>query len=145
MAKQTLTIMQGGASILSLHTGFGNWAEAEMALMELTGFDDINNINIETVPKLFGTGSYIVSKTIMERPISIRGALFTEDARSIRDAIEAAANSLEPVTLSLKRGNTNNRMEAYIVSLTWTMYSENEAEFSMELTAVNPTKVVGPA
>lgn len=140
MSDLSVSLLKNDVEIVTLHSGFKTWAETECVIVNFEGWDDIDNITIDTVPKLFGTGSYVVSKRIEEQEYTLEGAIFTSLARDIRKDLEDAAYALEPVTVIVNRADSNTIAEAYITSLKWNASSDTEAEFTIIMKATNPIK-----
>lgn len=145
MSDLSVSILKDDVEIITLHSGFNTWAESECVIVNFEGWDDVDNISINTVPKLFGPGSYVTSKRIEEQEYKLDGALFTSLARDIRKDLEESAYSMEPVTIIVKRADSNTMAEAYITSLKWTASSDTEAEFTIVMKATDPIKRIGEA
>lgn len=140
MSKKIVTITKGGTELVKLYSGYGSWEEANSTIVNLTGWDDIENIEIETVAKLFGSGSYIVSKRIIENNVTLEAAIYMENARSVRQSIEDVAYSLEPVTLGVQNADSLLIVEAYITKLNWIEHNDEEAEFTINFIVIDPEK-----
>jgi hypothetical protein len=119
----------------------------ENILTELKGWDD-GSVQIVTVPKLFGKGSYVVEKQVPEREVVI--TFFVIDAplvREIRQAIEAKMLTMNPLVLTRTyRGETETRTEtlaAYLTALNeYTTFSDGAAKFVITALAWDPEKEV---
>lgn len=140
MSKKIVTITKGGTELVKLYSGYGSWEEANSTIVNLTGWDDIENIEIETVAKLFGSGSYIVSKRIIENNVTLEAAIYMDNARSVRQSIEDVAYSLEPVTLGVQNADSLLIVEAYITKLNWIEHNDEEAEFTINFIVIDPEK-----
>lgn len=140
MSKKIVTITKGDTELVKLYSGYGSWEEANSTIVNLTGWDDIENIEIETVAKLFGSGSYIVSKRIIENNVTLEAAIYMDNARSVRQSIEDVAYSLEPVTLGVQNADSLLIVEAYITKLNWIEHNDEEAEFTINFIMIDPEK-----
>jgi hypothetical protein len=101
----------------------------------MEGFESWDNIEIETVPKLFGNGSYVVSKRITEKPISVEASVSVSNVRSVYSSLRTAAASLNPVTVAVS-GSAIQTVEAYITGIDWNQVSDDEANFVLSLKSV---------
>lgn len=140
MAKRTIQIKQGSYTIVTLYSGASSFEEANATITEASGFEQWDNIEIETVPKLFGNGSYVVSKRIAETNGTISGDLFVDNVRSVYTALRTAAGSLDTVTIS-QTGLATTSVDAYITGVQWQQRSDEEASFTIEFKAVAGTLI----
>lgn len=58
-------------SATDIYKTFPEGLSTQNVLVSESGWDDVNNVEIETVPKLNGGGSYIVSERIGEKEFSV--------------------------------------------------------------------------
>ena len=135
MAKRTITIKQGTTTIVTLYSGPSTWVEANATVTDVEGMERWDNVEIETVPKLFGNGSYVVSKRIGEIVGSISGDLFLPNVRAVYTRLSSAAASLEPVVIT-QTGLATTQVDAYITGVQWQQRTDEEASFTVEFKAV---------
>lgn len=142
MSKHTITLTSGTDIFLTLFSAADTWDEADHQLIELKGWDDIDNVDIQTVNKLFGTGSYVVSKKLTEQKFSITGRVNQPGVRSIREEISLVTEMLSTITVTrtISTLTGNESVEAYITGLEWNQETDDEAEFVISLKSTSATK-----
>lgn len=138
MAKRTIEIKQGETTLVTLYSGPSTWAEREFAVTNVAGFENWDNIEIETVPKLFGNGSYVVGKRITEKALTVDASVTTANVRSVYQGLANAAESLEPVSVLLS-GAAIGTTTAFITGINWVQIADNEATFTLTLKSVTGT------
>jgi hypothetical protein len=144
MSKHIITLKNGGDVFLTLYSGASTWDEADHQLIDFKGWDDIDNIDIQTVDKLFGTGSYVVSKKLTEQKFSIKGRVNQPGVRSIREDISLVAEELTPITVTRQIVNLNGSesMDAFITGLEWNQETDEEAEFVISFKSTSAIKTI---
>lgn len=138
MAKRTVEIKQGSTTLVTLYSGPSTWEEADYTVTDISGVEDWDNIEIETVPKLFGNGSYVVGKRITEKAVTVEASVMASNVRSIYVLLSNAASSLNPVSVVLS-GSPIRTVEAFITGLDWNETSEEEAVFTLTLKSITGT------
>lgn len=144
MSKHIVTLNDGTTTFLTLYSGADTWDEADRQLVELKGWDDFTNIDIQTVAKLFGNGSYVVSKKLTEREFSIKGRINQPNVRSVNDDITNVAELLATITVTREIVGLpgNGSLEAFITGLEWNQETDDEAEFTISLKTTSAMKTI---
>lgn len=144
MSKQIITLTAGVTVFLTLYSSASTWDEADHQLIDFKGWDDFSNIEINTVPKLFGSGSYVVSKKLKEREFSIKGQVNQPGVRSIREDISIIAEGLSPITVTrvITGLPGSEAVEAFITGLEWNQETDDEAEFTISLKSTSAIKTI---
>lgn len=140
MAKRIVEIKKGETSLIRLFSGPSSWEESDFAVTDLEGIENWENVEIETTPKLFGSGSYVVSKRITEKQIKLSGHVFSEAVNAIYEGLKTAAEALDPVSLQVTTpAHAMESIAVYITGVDWRGLSEESAEFSISLLAPEGT------
>lgn len=144
MAKQIVEILSPAKTIATLYSGPATWAEAESTITTLDNFDDFSNIVVETVPKLFGAGSYIKHKRIAESDIVLVGRVYLTTVRNILSDLKSSAQKFENITIkrTITSAGSVEQITGLITSVTWNEIDELEAEFTVNIKAISPLKTL---
>src|SRR6478609_7847651 len=100
MSKQVVTLTDDTTVFLTLYSSATTWGEADYQLIDLKGWDDFSNINLTTVPKLFGNGSYVVSYYLTEREFSVKARVNQTDVKTIRQIFHDIIAKLGTITVT---------------------------------------------
>lgn len=142
MAYETRTFTLG-----SLFTAYetNHPKNCEVFLTELEGWDE-SRVEIETVPALFGTGSYITEVHIPEREITamITIASPSLSLRGVKQNVEALMHNLQKVNVSRTFGGTRTETLAVLVTAITEFkgYSDTEGSFKITMLATEPLKTI---
>lgn len=146
MAKQTITIKKLDDILLTLYAGADTWDESAYVATKFDEWDDVGNVVIDTVPKLFGSGSYVVSKRIEEKDLTLEGSIEDKLHRSVRNLLASTIEAMEEITIEVSRTiNDNGVVEArtaFITGLTWTVIDEEHADFTLTFKNLSGKKTV---
>lgn len=103
--NQVLQMLDGTTVILEAKTKTSNMVDK--VLMEVTGWDDFS-MQIQTAPKLVGSGSYIISRDIGEREVTITFNMIG-DWKALRRQLTALAIASKEITLVLSVTDSTNK------------------------------------
>lgn len=117
----------------------------EVFLTELKGWDE-DRIEIETVPALFGTGSYVTERHIPEREITavITIASETLSLRAVKQSIATAMYSMNEIAIVRTFGASRTEtINALVTAITeYKGYSDTQGEIKITMLAKSPLKTV---
>lgn len=139
ITNQTLQILDGTTLVLEAKTMTSSMADK--VLMDVAGWDDFN-MQIQTVPKLVGNGSYIISRDIGEREVGITFN-FIGDWKALRRQLTALAIASKEMTLVLAVTDSANvtikeTLKGEIFKIAPVRATREWADLQIHLTCPNP-------
>lgn len=140
MISEHLTILDGETEIVRL---WGNGAKSsgneDHIFTELNGWRD-QKIEISTVPKLFGQGSYLTEVARPSRELSLTVWVKQESRLGLHTAFLTALRQFRTLTWRLvSTDSSNEEINVVLTSVGEPMrYSDGTTTFTIEGTALNP-------
>lgn len=143
MANQKVSINDGSETIIELYSGPTTEAETLKTLVSVEGWDSFDNVDLQFVDKLFGSGSYLVQKRLSQRNVSIEANVSNVNMMTLRASIAKKAQDFKVITITRTQGSTVETLNAYITGLDWNVVNDTEVNFTIKFSSAEAVRLSG--